>query len=158
MQSANPDLDPNHLWAKSGRRARLQHGRKYFRHELASALAVLQAGLPFEVAYLVAAHHGKVRLAIRALPDEYPLPDKPETLFALGVHDGDPLGTVDLGGGEKWGGGSLDLSPMQLGGDRSWTARALQLTSVLGPFRLAYLETLLRAADARASKKEASNA
>ncbi len=47
---------------------------------------------------------------------------------------------------------------MQLGGDGSWTARALKLLADLGPFKLAYLEALLRAADVRASRKEANHA
>ncbi len=55
-------------------------GRRHFRHELASALAVLQRlhnthrGLNDDelnlTAYLIAAHHGKVRLSIRSLPKE----------------------------------------------------------------------------------------
>ena len=52
---------------------------------------------------------------------------------------------------------ALDLSPMQLGGDNSWGARALNLLTDLGPFKLAYLEALLRAADVQASRKEAGN-
>ena len=47
---------------------------------------------------------------------------------------------------------------MRLGGESSWTARALKLLSDLGPFKLAYLEALLRAADMRASRKEAQDA
>ena len=168
MRSANPaltgDVTTGPFWAKSGVRTRLKHGRKHFRHELASALLALQREFPFSVAYLIAAHHGKVRLSIRAMPNE---PDEspgnelptPETLFALGVYDGDPLPEVDLGGppgatttiSEAT---TLDLSPMPLGGDSSWTARALSLLQELGPFRLAYLEALLRVADCRASKKE----
>ncbi len=50
----------------------------------------------------------------------------------------------------------LDLMPMQLGGDSSWTAHALKLLADVGPFKLAYLEALLRAADVRASQKEAT--
>ncbi len=153
MRKANPDLDASKLWAKSGNNVRLTHGRKYFRHELASALAVLKHGLPFEVAYLDATHHGKVRLSIRTLADE-DQPDDPGILFAHGVHGGDSLPEVDLGG-KICAAVTLDLSPMQLGGEQSWTARALALRDSLGPFRLAYLETLLRAADLRASKNEA---
>ena len=52
----------------------------------------------------------------------------------------------------------LNLSPMQMGGESSWTARALKLLAEIGPFKLAYLEALLRAADVRASKKEAKDA
>lgn len=152
IRSANPSLDATKLWAKSGTRTRLRHRRRFFRHELASALAALQHGLPFEAAYLIAAHHGKVRLSIRTLPDEGP-PDDETKLFAHGVHDGDSLPDIDLGG-EICPAMALSLSPMQLGGEASWTARALELREALGPFRLAYLESLLRAADRRASKAE----
>jgi len=161
MRGANDQLTASELWAKSGTRTRLRHGRNHFRHELASALAVLQQDAPFLVAYLSGAHHGRVRISIRALPDEpdekAPLPN-PDTLFALGVYDGDLLPAVELGGGQRWSGSKLDLRPMHLGGDRSWTANALKLLGELGPFKLAYLEALLRAADVRASKKEASDA
>ena len=47
---------------------------------------------------------------------------------------------------------------MRLGGPASWTGRALKLLSDLGPFKLAYLESLLRAADVRASMKESDHA
>lgn len=66
LRKANELLAVDELWAKSGVKCRLSHTRKYFRHELASALAAFQQGLPFETAYLVASHHGKVRLSIRA--------------------------------------------------------------------------------------------
>jgi len=51
---------------------------------------------------------------------------------------------------------TLDLSFMKMGeGEHgpSWLARTVGLRDQLGPFRLAFLETLLRAADARASSK-----
>jgi CRISPR-associated endonuclease/helicase Cas3 len=156
MRNANPSLAADQLWAKSGVKTRLRHGRRYFRHELASALAALQQHLPFAVAYLIAGHHGRARLAIRALPGEDE-PATPDTLFALGIHHGDPLPEVDLDG-EVSLATTLDLAPMQLGGEQSWTANALKLLAELGPFRLAYLESLLRAADVRASKKEANHA
>lgn len=170
MKNANEVLKSGdfaaQLWAKSGTDTPLRHGRKHFRHELASALAVLQREFPFAVAYLIAAHHGRVRLSIRAMPDE---PDETvpsrvegdslpsdETLFALGVYDDDGLPEVDLGGQTVSPALSLDLSPMQLGGETSWTARALDLLEQLGPFRLAYLEAVLRVADCRASRKEST--
>jgi CRISPR-associated endonuclease/helicase Cas3 len=158
----DPDTpDASRLLAKSGRRGRLNYanyGRVHFRHELGSALAVLQhrPGWPFAVAYLIAAHHGRVRLAIRALPGEEPPPDA-SIRFALGVRDGDRLPAVDLGDGTTCPEAPLDLAPMQLGGLHSWTARALKLLADVGPFKLAYLEALLRAADVRASQKEAGN-
>jgi CRISPR-associated endonuclease/helicase Cas3 len=153
MRKLNNSLAADQLWAKSGKKGRLVFRPPYFRHELASALAALQRGLPFEAAYLIAAHHGKVRLNIRSLPNEKP----PEELFALGVRHGDELPVVDLGG-VVCPTIKLDLSPMRLGGDHSWTGRALQLLADLGPFRLAYLEAMLRIADVRASRKEAGNA
>jgi CRISPR-associated endonuclease/helicase Cas3 len=154
--------DPSRLLAKSGRRGKLEYrkyGRIHFRHELGSALAVLQQQpeWPFVIAYLIASHHGRVRLAIRALPGEEP-PADPSIRFALGIQDGDPLPEVDLGEGMKCPEMELNLSPMQLGGEGSWTARALKLLAELGPFRLAYWEALLRAADVRASRKEANDA
>jgi CRISPR-associated endonuclease/helicase Cas3 len=36
----------------------------------------------------------------------------------------------------------------------SWLARTVSLRDGLGPFRLAFLETLLRAADVRASRAQ----
>jgi CRISPR-associated endonuclease/helicase Cas3 len=156
VRKVNPSLDRDStLWAKSGRTGRLVYRPPYFRHELASALAALHHGLAFEAAYLIAAHHGKVRLSIRSLPDEE-LPNDGR-LFALGVGDGDALPEVDLGG-DSCPATKLDLTPMRLGGDASWTGRALRLLTELGPFRLAYLEALLRAADVRASRKEAGHA
>ena len=63
-----------------------------------------------------------------------------------------------LEGGERWEGGRLLLSIMELGWDdvsrESWTERTRELLARLGPFRLAWLETLLRLADWRASAKE----
>jgi len=156
MRSVNKELGRDQLWAKSGTatdcRKRVKHGRKYFRHELASALAMLQANAPFLAAYVAVSHHGKVRLGIRSLPNEDG-PDNPLTLFAQGVHDGDSLPEVPLDG-VKVAACKLDMSPMRLGGDDSWTARALQLLAEFGPFRLAYFEALLRAADVYASEQE----
>jgi len=53
---------------------------------------------------------------------------------------------------------SLDLMELGLSekgpfrGQRSWIERMINLRDTLGPFRLAYLETILRSADIRASK------
>ena len=147
------------LWAKSTN-AGDRCERRFFRHELASALAWLLVGPqevsePDLVAYLIAAHHGKVRLSIRSLPDEKGDPQNPERLFARGIWDGDPLPSVPLGE-ITTPPVTLDLSFMQMGEGphgASWLARAVALRDRLGPFRLAYLETLLRAADARASRE-----
>ena len=152
------------LLAKSVKRVR--HKRAYFRHELASALAFLAherwSRDADSVAYLIAAHHGKVRMNLRSLPRESP-PREPERAgarFARGVWEGDELPALDLGAGERWAGGSLTLSVMELGWDSttraSWTERTRELLSRYGPFRLAWLETVVRLADWRASGKEAS--
>ena len=154
-------VEPDVLLAKTAGRPR--HGRPYFRHELASALAFLahegwsrDADL---VAYLIAAHHGKVRLNLRALPREAaPKNGRAGARFARGVWEGDTLPPFALQGGERWAGGELLLSIMELGWDdisrESWTERTRELLAGLGPFRLAWLETLLRLADWRASAKE----
>ena len=148
--------------AKTIKRSR--HERAFFRHELASALALLtheewsrNADL---IAYLVAAHHGKVRMNLRALPREHPPSngDRAGARFARGVWEGDELMSVALGGGEQWTGGRLTLSVMELGWDEttreSWTERTRDLLARFGPFRLAWMETLVRLADWRASAKE----
>jgi CRISPR-associated endonuclease/helicase Cas3 len=143
-------LDPLLAKSKSG----AHHRRKRFRHELASALALLQTGASDLMVYLAACHHGKVRLGIRALPDET-RPNEENAKFARGVWDGDELPEADLGDGVRTEKLTLDLEPMLLGrsekGAPSWLERMLALRDRLGVFRLAYLECLIRAADVQAS-------
>lgn len=134
--------------------------RRYFRHELASAILWLahHRGEPGAdlVAYLIAAHHGKVRMGLRALPAE-PAPDgSTGRLYARGVWNGDSLPRVELPG-EEVPETELSLEIMELGEGPwgpSWTARTRRLLAELGPFRLAWLETLIRLADWRASDAE----
>ncbi len=161
-----PDLKPSGEgpWAKSNHRLKSLEQRRHFRHELASALAWLAASGEVEpelrnlVAYLVAAHHGKVRLSLRSLPGETE-PEEPERLFARGVWDGDVLPPFELPDGRSFSGLRLELSIMQLG-EGSWLERMLELRDAthLGPFRLALLETIVRIADWRASRKEQEGA
>ncbi len=156
------EVPPEVLLAKTVKQSR--HGRAYSRHEFASALAFLaHEGWSRDAdltAYLIAAHHGKVRLNLRALPREAAPKDgdRSGARFARGVWEGDELPPFDLDGGEHWAGGSLRLSIMELGWDEvsreSWTERTRELLAQLRPFRLAWLETLLRLADWRASAKE----
>jgi len=159
------------LLAKSTWRPGVHFDRPHFRHELASALAWLQAGdadnenVRNLVAYLIATHHGKVRLSLRAMPGETaPLTTEPdsEPLFARGIWHGDRMPAEGSAPLELDGVPSslppLDLTPMRLGeinGAPSWTARMLTLRDApdLGLFRLAWLETLLRSADAEGSKQ-----
>ncbi|MGH9799886.1 MAG: HD domain-containing protein, partial [Blastocatellia bacterium] len=130
------------------------HERKHFRHELASALALLQTGASDLMIYLAACHHGKVRLSIRAMPGETK-PETEEPRFARGIWQDDLLPLVDLGDGVVKAEIKLDLEPMLLGlsgdGARSWLERMIALRDELGVFRLAFLECLIRAADVRAS-------
>lgn len=163
--------DAETLWAKAPDLT--SYERRYFRHELASALAVLETPELLEevpdrfrllVPYLVAAHHGKVRLAIRALPGEEVPPegeDGDERRFARGVWEGDRLPSADLGEGHAAPSLTLSLETMELGtgggGGPSWLDRSLRLLERddVGPFRLGYLEALLRVADWRASGADA---
>ena len=129
--------------------------RKYFRHELASGILALLNGRSDLVAYLAASHHGKVRLSIRSMPDEFSPLDK-ERRFARGVWDDDKIPRVDLGGGITMPATEIDLSFMDLGESSrgpSWLARMLALrdSDDLGIFRLAFMEALVKSADERAS-------
>jgi CRISPR-associated endonuclease/helicase Cas3 len=150
--SSAPDKES--LWAKCPGRA-AKYERKGFRHELASAMVLLGLNKSDLVAYLCAAHHGKVRLSIRSLPHESP-PEDETRRFARGVWDGDIVGPVDVGNSTVVEQTVIDLHYMELGETErgnSWTARTLGLRDDpdLGPMRLAYMEALLRIADWRAS-------
>lgn len=151
-------------WAKSdgtrGRRAR----RRGFRHELASALAFLGQGGDDLTAYLIAAHHGKVRMTLRAQPTEIEARGQrrdevapPDTAFAHGVFSGDQLPAIDLGV-EQSAAVTLDLSIMSLGlgaNGPSWSERMGRVlgAGAAGPFRLAFWEAMVRIADWRGTAR-----
>jgi CRISPR-associated endonuclease/helicase Cas3 len=160
---------PHAAWMHSKAKNLNPEFRSLFRHELASALAVLHpevCAIPEDcrdlVAWLIAVHHGKIRLSIRSLPGETPPADLGKR-FARGVWDGDPIESVFLGAGVTSPALNLSLEPMEIGlcqeppfeGQPSWSERMLKLRDApeIGPLRLAFWETLLRAADERASAK-----
>jgi CRISPR-associated endonuclease/helicase Cas3 len=171
MLLANPRgaIGPDRLWAKSDTGGRATYAtcegeprryveRRHFRHELASMLAWLEAHgeVPDAdlIAYLIATHHGKVRMSLRAMPDEHEAPDNRR--FARGIWEGDRLPGFDFDG-EQIPETRLRLALMELGdGEQgaSWTARTQQLLADYGPFRLAWLEALVRIADWRATRLE----
>jgi CRISPR-associated endonuclease/helicase Cas3 len=150
------DFEANAPMAKS--RGKHRHSQKYFRHELASALALLGDArsaldhLPeadrFLCVYLVASHHGRIRTALRSMPKE-------QAGFIFGVSDGEQLPAVRIGDITVPG---AELNPSKytgagLGADGTvpWHERAQALLEEHGPFTLALLETLVRFADWRAS-------
>ena len=78
--------------------------------------------------------------------------------FARGIWEGDVLKATKLGDGHELSETELDLSYMEFGDGpkgASWLARMVDLRDdpSLGPFRLSFLEAILRTADWRASEK-----
>ena len=136
----------------------MRHKTKNFRHELASALALLDdaaadlVDIPtddhFLVVYLTAAHHGRVRMSLRAMPND-------ENGRVFGIKDGDVLPAVSIGDHvvptsvlmpSRYTGLGLDSD-----GVRPWRERTDELLERFGPFALALLESVVRLADWKAS-------
>jgi len=156
------------VMAKSPGNGRMDPSRRHFRHELGSAIAILEHvnGVGETVrdlaAYLAASHHGKVRIGIRSLPGQRRgfTDSNPDTDYLLGYRLStlETLPAVELDEGLRIDKTTLDLSLSQIGlaedEQPSWLERSLDLLEWFGPLRLAYLEAVLRAADMRASKEE----
>ena len=108
--------------------------------------------------YLVCTHHGKVRVSWQSSPADQQSND--DVLRIRGVRSGDLLPQLDLmtANGTKHRLPSLEmrLAPASVGLNvetgRGWTERVLGLLEQHGPFALAWLEAVMRAADQRASR------
>lgn len=139
-------------WAKSGIDAPLRfEGGVAFRHELASLLILdgplnrllADAPDPDLTRYLVLAHHGMLRVQVRD-------PGEAAADMLLGLQQG-AVTDVPPMLGQPATRLAVDLEQFRRGGERSWTRTALGLRDRYGPFILAYLETVVRIADWRAS-------
>lgn len=134
-------------YAKSNRFRRTPNGGRRFRHEVASALAYLASGDPDAlVAWLIMAHHGKVRMTPTPWDDHRP------DDFA-GVRRGDrvPAKVMSFVAREV----TCELEPALLlphVTHPGWQGRAVKLQKKHGVQFLAYLEALMRVADWRASR------
>ncbi|HRR34792.1 MAG TPA: HD domain-containing protein [Kiritimatiellia bacterium] len=128
-------------------------------HQRLAALSVNELNL---LLYLVAAHHGKVRVALHASPADqlHPVAKTGGEMPIRGVLEGDTIPPTTLRcptGNVEVPLATLSLAPAAIGLSEaigaSWGERCSALLAEHGPFQLAYLETLLRAADIRASRK-----
>jgi len=134
---------PGEIWAKrNGGMGR--YSRPGFRHELASAIALLmhdrEASL--DLAYLISAHHGKCRMQIANF-------DFISNQVGLrGIKTGDILPPIDLGDGEIMPSVTIEeLSPAD------WNQGIETILTNRGAFKLSFLETIVRIADWRASDR-----
>jgi CRISPR-associated endonuclease/helicase Cas3 len=113
--------------------------------------------------YLIASHHGKVRVALHAAPrdQDYRARDQ-RGLPIRGVREGDRLPSVTLEpGGAPLPEISLTLDPAMMGlsprTGASWRDRTNGVLERHGPAALAYMESILRAADVRASRLQTND-
>ena len=122
-----------------------QYQSKGFRHELASAIGALMYGKAFLFAYIVAAHHGKIRVRVDNfcwLKDEKGL---------RGLMVGDKVCSCSLGNDASGNEVKIDEFLIDLPDSGEWKQSVAQEIENLGVFKLSYLETLVRIADRRAS-------
>lgn len=116
------------------------------------------------LAYLVCAHHGKVRARWYAAPDDQ-RGARGDQLPIRGVFERDTLPELTLcaadGSTAPLPASTLTLGPAEAGlsprTGQSWIERVEGLLTQHGPFALAWLEALLRAADVSASRLTTSD-
>jgi CRISPR-associated endonuclease/helicase Cas3 len=134
------------------------------RHEVASALALRQHHRRDKqeptiynllAEYLVMSHHGHVRKTLREELPRDPRLIRREGDAVRGIREGAAVPAVSLNGQVLPATPSLSIACRQMGrgpdGAESWTQTVLRLLDHFGPFRLAYFEAIVRAADCRAS-------
>ena len=161
MKKGIQERDDSKFWAKSPGSHR--HEIPGFRHEAISSLIYLaqmshlqtDSSIRDLTAYLIMSHHGKVRLSIRSMSRNR---KNPKSTHLLGIRtDGDTIPSFESKVMTVTA-GSIDVSIAKIGRNEkentSWTERALSLLDRYGPFRLSYLEAMVRAADTLASQKE----
>ena len=136
-------------------------------HEVASALAFRQSEQAHSkregtdrplssllTEYLIMMHHGRVRKVLRDEIPRFPMDAKDNDTVRGVVHGSDiPAVLID---GKSLGCTSLSTDCRRMGrdaaGNESYTRGVLRLLEHYGPFRLAFFESVFRAADVRASK------
>jgi CRISPR-associated endonuclease/helicase Cas3 len=141
--AVGPHPRGNALYAKSnGRKPGYTSG---FRHEMASLLAFLESKHVDDdlAAFLILAHHGKVRLLPEAWDD-----DDPSDLCGVRKDDRIHAAALPVGNNPIVLNTKIVLPSRQ---HRGWQGRVHKLLKKHGPFLLAYLEGLVRVADWRAS-------
>ena len=118
-----------------------------FRHELASALTYLaEEDADDLVAWLIMAHHGKVRMTPTPRNDQ-----RMDDMAGVRPEDRIPARAMSLVGRDEACDLDLDLLLPSLA-HPGWQGRAVKLLEKHGPYFLAYLEALVRVADWRASR------
>lgn len=115
------------------------------------------------LAYLVASHHGKVRVGLHAAPRDQEYRDRDgRGLPIRGIREGDRLPAVVLVADDPpVPEVTLTLSPAAVGlscrTGVSWRERCIGLLERHGPAALAFLEAILRAADVRGSRLKSND-
>ena len=114
-----------YTWAK--RRPRIKTNDKFY-HDLIAGAGSTVLGFPFIISWLVISHHGRFRTSIPDINDFLPSTDLGDGIIAKSVN--------------------ISLK------DTEYKSKFNALYEEYGPFKLGYLESMLRVADIRISKIE----
>jgi CRISPR-associated endonuclease/helicase Cas3 len=134
------------------------------RHEVGSALALRQHHRRDEheptihellAEYLVMSHHGHVRKTLRDELPRDPRRVRRDDDEVRGIREGISVTEMPFGDSVLPATPSLSIACRRMGrgsdGGESWTRSVLRLLDHFGPFKLAFYEAIVRAADCRAS-------